>query len=61
MGKGYTQQHDIHYDETFAAVAKITTIRVLLVVATAKGWRLDGCKERVLARRNGGIGRLFAD
>ena len=40
VAKGYAQQHDIDYHETFAQVAKMTTIRVLLVVATAKGWHL---------------------
>ena len=40
VAKGYVQQHEIDYDETFAPVAKITSVRVLLVVAEGKGWRL---------------------
>ena len=34
------QQHDIDYDETFASVAKMTTVRVVLAVAATHGWHL---------------------
>ena len=37
VAKDYAQQHDIDYDETFVLVAKMTTVRVLLMVAGAKG------------------------
>ena len=40
MAKGYAQKHGIDYDEIFKPVPKMTTIRVLLVVATTKVWHL---------------------
>ena len=40
VAKGYAHKHDIDYDKTFAPVARITTVRVLLTVVAAKGWHL---------------------
>ena len=37
---GYAHTHRIDYDETFTPMAKMTIIRVVLVVATARGWHL---------------------
>ena len=40
VAKGYAQQHDIDYAETFAPIAKMKTIHVLLAVVATKGWHL---------------------
>ena len=40
VAKGYGQTHRVDYEETFAPVAKMTTIRTVIVLATAKGWHL---------------------
>ena len=40
VAKGYAQTHGVDYEETFAPVAKMTTIRTVIVLATAKGWDL---------------------
>ncbi|OMO60730.1 Reverse transcriptase, RNA-dependent DNA polymerase [Corchorus capsularis] len=40
VAKGYTQVEVLDYTETFAPVAKLTTVRTLLAVVAAKSWEL---------------------
>ena len=41
VAKGYTQTYEIDYQETFAPVAKINNIRVLLSLAVNLDWPLQ--------------------
>jgi hypothetical protein len=40
VDKGYAQTHGIDYEETFAHVAKMATMRAAIAVATSRGWVL---------------------
>jgi hypothetical protein len=35
--KGYAQTYGINYEETYSPIAKMTTIRAIIVMATSKG------------------------
>jgi hypothetical protein len=40
VAKGYAQTYGINYEEIYSPIAKMTTIRVIIAMATTKGWSL---------------------
>jgi hypothetical protein len=40
VAKGYAQIYGINYEKTYSPVAKMTTIRAIIAMATTKGWSL---------------------
>ena len=45
VAKGYTQTYGVDYQETFAPVAKMNTVRILLSLAVNFDWELQRCKK----------------
>jgi hypothetical protein len=40
VAKGYAQTYGIDYEETYSPIAKMTTLKVIITMAAAKGWSL---------------------
>ena len=40
VAKGFTQEYGIDYEETFASVARLSSVYTLLVVAASRQWKL---------------------
>lgn len=41
VAKGYAQEYGMDYEETFAPVAKMTSVRVLIAVASVRRWSIS--------------------
>ena len=40
VARGFSQKEGIDYDETFAPVARYTSVRTILAIAASKGWKV---------------------
>jgi hypothetical protein len=40
VAKGYAQHEGVDYDEVFAPMARIETVRLLIAVAAKRGWQV---------------------
>jgi hypothetical protein len=44
--QGYFQKEGIDYEETFAPIARLEVIRILLAFAASKGFKIFKCMSR---------------
>ena len=40
VAKGYVQRHGVDFDEVFASVARVETIRLIIALAASNGWEI---------------------
>jgi transposase InsO family protein len=40
VGRGFTQQLGVNYDETYAQTMRAESLRIILIIALAKGWKI---------------------
>jgi hypothetical protein len=40
VARGFSQKEGVDYDETFSPLAKYTSIRYIITIASAMGWKL---------------------
>jgi hypothetical protein len=60
VANGYAQQQGVDFDEVFAHVARIETVRVLLALAAQGGWQVHHMDVKS-AFLNGGVFGLLPE
>ena len=40
LAKGFTQEYGIDFEETFAPIARLTSVRNLIAIAAVKQWKM---------------------
>ena len=48
VANGYVQKHGVDYDEVFAPVARIETIRLIIGLAASKGWKIHHLDVKIV-------------
>ena len=57
--KGYYQEYGIDYSETFAPVAKLETVRMLIALAAQNQWKINQMDVKSLSNYTGLIERVL--